>query len=89
MPFEVGDIARYIHPSEAEEEQISFFSYHYRREYMDGKLVLILKTSFASHRDSAENEKSHDYYCYVDGDRMWINDAVLHEVKDENKKSNI
>ena len=77
MPFKVGDIARYEHPPEADEEQQSFFSYHYRRVHLDGKLVLILKAVFA------ESIKMHDYYCYVDGSRMWINEVVLHEVKED------
>ena len=75
MPFNVGDIARYKHPSETDEEQISFFSYHYRREHLDGKLVLILESSFSM------SEKVHDYYCYVDGDRMWINETFLYEAE--------
>ena len=83
MPFKAGDIARYVHPPEEGEEQKSFFSYHYRREHLDGKLVLILNAAFA------ESQKAYDYYCYVDGDRMWINETLLYEVKDENKKSNI
>jgi hypothetical protein len=84
MPFKAGDIAKYVHPPEEGEEQKSFFSYHYRREYLDGKIALILSVS------SYDDLEKDDYCCFINGYKMWINEALLHEAKiNENKKNNI
>ena len=77
MPFRVGEMVRYEHPLSTDETQLSL--YHYGREHLDGKLALILDVS----------HNSSDYFCFINGDRMWINEAVLYEVEEnENKKKN-
>ena len=82
MPFKVGDLAIYKHPTDTEE--FSPFSYHYRREYLDGKIALILSVS------SYDDLEKDDYCCFINGYEMWINEALLHEAKiNENKKNNI
>ena len=82
MPFKVGDLVIYKHPPDAEE--FSPFSYHYRREYLDGKIALILSVS------SYDDLEKDDYCCLINGYNMWINEALLHETKiNENKKNNI
>jgi len=73
VPFKVGDLAIYKHPPETDE--LSFSSYHYRREYLDGKIALILSVS---NYDDLEKD---DYCCFINGDKMWINETLLHEAK--------
>jgi hypothetical protein len=82
MPFRVGDIVKYRHPSsDADEEQLDL--YHYGKDHLDGKIALVLEMSVSATVDTC------DYFCFIDGDRMWINEAVLYEVEEnENKKNN-
>ena len=81
MPFKVGDMLKYHHPSSADEEQLDL--YHFGKDHLDGKLALVLEKSVVD----AVGE--YDYFCYIDGDRMWISEDVLKEVEeDENKKKN-
>ena len=76
MPFKVGDILKYHHPSEADGEQLDL--YHFGKDHLDGKLALVLEMSVSATVDTC------DYLCFIDGDRMWICEEVLKEVKDEN-----
>ena len=80
MPFKVGDMLKYHHPSSADGEQLDL--YHFGKDHLDGKLALVLEKSVV---DAAGE---YDYFCYIDGDRMWISEDVLKEVKDENEKKN-
>ena len=81
MPFKVGDMLKYHHPSSADDEQLDL--YHFGKDYLDGKLALVLEKS------TLNGYGTYDYLCYIDEERMWISEEVLKEVKDENKKSNI
>jgi len=72
---------KYHHPSSADDEQLDL--YHFGKDYLDGKLALVLEKSVLN------GYGTYDYFCYIDGDRMWISEEVLKEVKDENKKNNI
>ena len=82
MPFKVGDMLKYHHPSaDADGEQLDL--YHFGKDHLDGKLALVLTHSVP------DNDGTYDYFCYIDGDRMWISEDVLKEVEeDENKKKN-
>ena len=81
MPFKVGDMLKYHHPSSADEEQLDL--YHFGKDHLDGKLALVLEKSVLN------GYGTYDYFCYIDGDRMWISEDVLKEVKEnENKKKN-
>jgi hypothetical protein len=81
MPFKVGDMLKYHHPLSADDEQLDL--YHFGKDYLDGKLALVLEKSLIG------ADGTYDYLCYIDEERMWISEEVLKEVKDENKKSNI
>ena len=79
MPFRVGDVARYQHalPWEIYPKQLTL----YHREHLNGKLALVL--------DVAHDENISDYYCYIDGRRLWINEVLLFEVtENEHKEKN-
>ena len=77
MPFRVGDVARYHHGLLRETKQLSL----YHRENLNGKLALVL--------DVAHDENISDYYCYIDGRRLWINEVLLFEVtENEHKEKN-
>ena len=79
MPFKVGDMLKYHHSSSADEEQLDL--YHFGKDHLDGKLALVLEI--------AGSVSDIDYLCYIDGDRMWISEAALKGVEEnENKKKN-
>ena len=80
MPFKVGDILKYHHPSHEDGEQLDL--YHFGKDHLDGKLALVLMPSVLN------GYGTYDYFCYIDGDRMWISEDVLKEVKDEKEKKN-
>ena len=75
MPFRVGDVARYHHGLLRETKQLTL----YHREKLDGKLAVIL--------DVAHDENISDYYCYIDGRRLWINEVLLFEVTENEHSS--
>tara|TARA_Y100000385_G_scaffold151357_1_gene156917 strand:- start:237 stop:482 length:246 start_codon:yes stop_codon:yes gene_type:complete len=81
MPFKVGDILKYHHPSSAGEEQMDL--YHFGKDHLDGLLALVLEKSLTA------ADGSIDYLCYIDESKMWLDGEFLREVKDGNKKSNI
>ena len=81
MPFKVGDMLKYHHPSSGDDEQMDL--YHFGKDYLDGKLALVLEKS------ALNGYGTYDYLCYIAEERMWISEEVLKKVKDENKKSNI
>jgi hypothetical protein len=80
MPYKVGDMLKYCHPSGQGDDQLEL--YHFGKDHLHGKLALVLEDS------AADNSGTREYFCYIDGDRMWISEDVLREVKDENKKKN-
>ena len=81
MPFKVGDMLKYHHPSSGDDEQLDL--YHFGKDYLDGKLALVLEKSLTA------ADGTIDYLCYIDEERMWISEEVLKEVEEnENKKKN-
>ena len=80
MPFKVGDMLKYHHPSSADEEQLDL--YHFGKDHLDGKLALVLEKSLTA------ADGTIDYLCYIDESRMWLDGEFLREVIDENKKKN-
>jgi hypothetical protein len=80
MPFKVGDMLKYHHPSSADEEQLDL--YHFGKDHLHGKLALVLTPSVV------DSDGTYEYFCYIDGDRLWLSGEFLREVKDENKKKN-
>jgi len=81
MPFKVGDMLKYHHPSSADDEQMDL--YHFGKDHLDGLLAVVLEKSLTA------ADGTIDYLCYIDESRMWLDGEFLREVKDENKKSNI
>ena len=71
MPFEIGDIVRYCHGLEWEPQQLSL----YHREHLNGKLALVL--------DVTHNQTVSEYFCYIDGKRIWVNETLLYEVEED------
>ena len=71
MPFRVGDMARYQHALPWETKQLSLW----QREMLNGKLALVLEVT--------HDENISDYYCYIDGRRLWINEVLLFEVEED------
>jgi len=80
MPFKVGDMLKYHHPSSADDEQLDL--YHFGKDHLHGKLALVLEKSLTA------ADGTIDYLCYIDESRMWLDGEFLREVKDENKKKN-
>ena len=81
MPFKVGDILKYHHLSAITNPQLDL--YHFGKDHLDGKIALVLDLSIA------DTVNTYDYLCYIDGERMWINEATLREIEEnENKKKN-
>jgi hypothetical protein len=81
MPFKVGDMLKYHHPLSVDDEQLDL--YHFGKDHLDGKLALVLEKSLSA------ADGTYDYLCYIDSDRMWISEAALKEVEEnENKKKN-
>jgi len=80
MPFKVGDMLKYHHPSHEDGEQLDL--YHFGKDHLDGKLALVLEKSLTA------ADGTIDYLCYIDESRMWLDGEFLREVKDENKKKN-
>ena len=83
MPFKVGDILKYHHPSSADEENEQMDLYHFGKDHLDGKLALVLEKSLTA------ADGTIDYLCYIDESKMWLDGEFLKEVTDGNKKSNI
>ena len=81
MPYEVGDMLKYHHPSSADDEQMDL--YHFGKDHLDGKLAVVLEKSLTA------ADGTIDYLCYIDESRMWLDGEFLKEVTDGNKKSNI
>ena len=81
MPFKVGDILKYHFPQKEAGNQLDL--YHFGKEHLHGKLALIIEKSLMA------ADGTYDYFCYIDGERMWLDGDFLREVKDGNKKSNI
>jgi len=80
MPYKVGEMVKYHHPSSADEEQLDL--YHFGKDHLHGKLALVLEKSLTA------ADGTIDYLCYIDESRMWLSGEFLREVKDENKKKN-
>ena len=78
MLFNVGDMLRYHHPLTVDESQLEL--YHYGKDYLDGKIALVLETSVSA----TPLASTCDYFCYIDGDRIWISEASLRKIEDEN-----
>ena len=72
MPYKVGDVARYYHGSDWD-QQLSL----YHREHLNGKLALVL--------DVAHNQNVSEYFCYIDGSKVWVNGTLLYELGEENE----
>ena len=75
MPFKVGDMLKYHHPLSTDDEQLDL--YHFGKDHLDGKLALVLMPSVLN------GYGAYDYFCYIDGDRMWINETLLYEVEED------
>lgn len=71
MPFKVGDIVRYCHGFDWETQQLSL----YHREHLNGKLALVLEVT--------RNQNVSEYFCYIDGRRLWVNETLLYEVEED------
>jgi len=80
MPYKVGEMVKYHHPSSADDEQLDL--YHFGKDHLHGKLALVLEKSLTA------ADGTIDYLCYIDESRMWLDGEFLREVKDENKKKN-
>jgi len=81
MPYEVGDMLKYHHPSSADDEQMDL--YHFGKDHLDGKLAVVLEKSLTA------ADGTIDYLCYIDESKMWLDGEFLKEVTDGNKKNNI
>ena len=80
MPYKVGDMLKYCHPSGQGDDQLEL--YHFGKDHLHGKLALVLEKSLTA------ADGSIDYLCYIDESKMWLDGDFLREVKDGNKKNN-